>query len=198
MAGPQEPYAEQPATLEAEVRMHRLTQSKIAVRIALACLIPVVAFTGFACNAVINKWTAANAAGNVVAVIEAAPAISNLIHEAQRERGASATFVNSKGQSLGDVMRNQRVATDKAVEVWRRQIASVDKQSLGSSFNKIFDEAHAAIATLPAKRAEVDRLSVSGRETVQFFTGLIAHLVATADALSFITDDPASIRQANA
>ena len=88
--------------------MPRLNQLKIAARIGIACLIPMLAFTGFAIDNLIEKRATATATANVLTVIETAPSISNLIHEMQRERGASATFVNSKGQALGDVMRNQR------------------------------------------------------------------------------------------
>jgi hypothetical protein len=118
--------------------MPRLNQLKIAARISIACLIPMLAFTGFAVSNLLEKRATAASTANVLTVIVTAPSISNLIHEVQRERGASVTFVNSKGQQLGDVMRNQRGATDKAAEAWRRQLATVDRQSLGSSFTKIF------------------------------------------------------------
>jgi methyl-accepting chemotaxis protein len=178
--------------------MLRLDQLKISARIGIACLIPMLAFTGFAVNNLLDKRAAATATANVLIVIETAPSVSNLIHEVQRERGASATFVNSKGQALGDVMRNQRSATDKAAEAWKRQIATVDREALGNTFVKIFTEAEAALNSLASTRGNIDRLSIGGPETVQYFTRLIAQLVSTADALGFITPDPATIRQTNA
>jgi methyl-accepting chemotaxis protein len=176
--------------------MLRLDQLKISARIGIACLIPMLAFTGFALNSLLEKRATATATTNVLTVIETAPSISNLIHEVQRERGASVTFVNSKGQQLGDVMRNQRSATDKAAETWRRQIATVDREALGSTFVKIFSEAETALNSLVATRSNMDQLSISGPDTVRYFTQLIAQLVSTADALGFI--DPVTIRQASA
>jgi len=178
--------------------MPRLNQLKIAARIGIACLIPMLAFTGFAIVNLIEKRATATATANVLTVIETAPSISSLIHEVQRERGASATFVNSKGQMLGDVMRTQRGATDKAVETWRRQIATVDRQALGTTFTKIFGEAETALASLASTRGNIDRLAIAGPDAVRYFTQLIAQLVSTADALGFITQDPVTIRQANA
>jgi methyl-accepting chemotaxis protein len=178
--------------------MLRLDQLKISARIGIACLIPMLAFTGFAVNSLLEKRTTATATANVLTVIETAPSISNLIHEVQRERGASATFVNSKGQQLGDVMRNQRSATDKAAETWRRQLATVDRDALGSTFVKIFSEAETTLNSLAATRGNIDRLSISGPDTLRYFTQLIAQLVSTSDALGFITRDPVTIRQASA
>jgi methyl-accepting chemotaxis protein len=178
--------------------MLQLSRFKIAARIAIACAIPLLAFTLFAGRGIIDKSASAKSAANVLAVIETAPSISNLIHEAQRERGSSAAFVNSKGQALADVMRNQRIATDQAIAVWRRQLGTVDQRALGSSLRTIFEQADASISSLAGTRVEIDRLSIAGPKTVQFYTELIAHLVSTADALSQITDDPNIIRQANA
>jgi methyl-accepting chemotaxis protein len=178
--------------------MLRLDQLKISARIGIACLIPMLAFAGFAVVSLLDKRATATATANVLTVIETAPSISNLIHEVQRERGASVTFVNSKGQQLGDVMRNQRSATDKATEAWRRQIATVDREALGSTFVKIFSEAETALNSLVATRSNMDQLSISGPDTVRYFTQLIAQLVSTADALGFITRDPVTIRQASA
>jgi hypothetical protein len=74
--------------------MLRLDQLKISARIGIACLIPMLAFTGFALNSLLEKRATATATTNVLTVIETAPSIYNLIHEVQRERGASVTFVN--------------------------------------------------------------------------------------------------------
>jgi methyl-accepting chemotaxis protein len=178
--------------------MLRLDKLKISARIGIACVIPMLAFTGFAVTNLLDKRATASATANVLTVIETAPSISNLIHEVQRERGASVTFVNSKGQQLGDVMRNQRSATDKAAAAWRRQLATVDRQALGSSFTKIFGEAETALNSLAATRGSMDSLTISGPDTVRYFTQLIAQLVSTADALGFVTKDPLTIRQANA
>jgi methyl-accepting chemotaxis protein len=184
-----------PGRIPAVIRLDRF---KISARIGFACLVPMLAFTGFALKNLYDKRIAANSAANVLAVIETAPSISNLIHEAQRERGASVTFVNSKGQALADVMRGQRVATDKAVELWRQQMAGVDRHSLGSQFNKIFDQAETALGSLAGTRANMDALTITGANTAQYFTSLIAQLMSTADMLGNITDDARTIRQANA
>jgi len=72
--------------------MLRLTDIRIPIRIAIACLLPLVAFTVFAGKALLEKRTEYTTAERIAVVAEAAPVISNLVHELQRERGASAGF----------------------------------------------------------------------------------------------------------
>ena len=95
--------------------MPRMSNIKIAGRIVIATILPLLAFAGFAAKGLFEKWSTYQSVGRVAVVIESVPSVSNLVHQLQRERGASATFVASKGQTLGDVMRNQRAATDKAI-----------------------------------------------------------------------------------
>src|SRR5450432_3491703 len=88
--------------------MRRLADLPIWSRIAIVCLIPLLAFTGFAGKDVLEKHAQSQAADSASALIEIAPLISGLVHELQKERGSSVGFVSSKGQTLGDTMRNQR------------------------------------------------------------------------------------------
>ena len=48
---------------------------RISWRIAIACLVPLVAFTGFAATSVWQLWEASQSAAQVMAVIEASPGL---------------------------------------------------------------------------------------------------------------------------
>jgi len=94
---------------------------KIPARIAITCLVPIVAFTAFAMKSVFEKHAIFSSADQIATVAEAVPEISGLIHELQRERGASVGYVDSKGQIFVDVVKAQRPATDKALTAWRQR-----------------------------------------------------------------------------
>src|SRR5436853_6644565 len=116
--------------------MPRMSNIKVAGRIAIATILPLLEFAGFAANGLLEKWSSYRSAGRVAAVIETVPSVSNLVHHLQRERGASATFVGSKGQTLGDVMRNQRAATDQAIAEWHGRVGDIDASTLGPGFGR--------------------------------------------------------------
>src|SRR3954451_24834871 len=162
---------------------------KISWRIAIACLIPLLALTGFAANNLWQLWEASQSAGRVMVVIEASPAISGLIHELQRERGASVAFVNSKGQALGDVMRTQRSATDKAAAAWQQQLSTMNRAALGSKFNETIDASASAMSGLAATRSGIDALSLPGAKTGEYYSSAIARLIGAIQEVSEKTDD---------
>ena len=64
--------------------MLRMSNIKIAGRIAIATVLPLLAFAGFAANGLLEKWSTSQSAGRVAAVIETVPSVSNLIHQLQR------------------------------------------------------------------------------------------------------------------
>src|SRR5260370_33038776 len=93
--------------------MLRLNNLRISLRIAIACLLPLIAFTVFAGKDLLEKRAALSTAESIAVVAEAAPIISNVVHERQKDRGATAGFINSKGKAFADPLRNHRPATDK-------------------------------------------------------------------------------------
>jgi hypothetical protein len=99
--------------------MSQLNNLRISLRIA-TCLLPLIAFTVFAGKALLEKQVALSGAETIAAVAAAAPVISNLVHELQKERGASAGFINSKGAAFADTLRtaagNRQDACDLAAE----------------------------------------------------------------------------------
>jgi hypothetical protein len=73
--------------------MSWLNNIRIPVRIAIACLLPLLAFTGFAGKAILEKWSESTKISEIAEIAAAVPSITSLVHELQKERGSSMGFV---------------------------------------------------------------------------------------------------------
>jgi len=166
-----------------------MSNIKIAGRIVIATILPLLAFAGFAAKGLFEKWSTYQSVGRVAVVIESVPSVSNLVHQLQRERGASATFVASKGQTLGDVMRNQRAATDKAIAEWQQRVSDIDASTLGPGFGHALDQVKPAIADISNVRRDIDALSITGPKAVTYFSSTIANLIGLIEAAGELSDD---------
>ena len=62
--------------------------------------------------------------------------ISALVHETQKERGASAGFIGSHGQKFVQKLPNQRKNTDQKLKEYRDYIATLDEASLSPEINQ--------------------------------------------------------------
>jgi methyl-accepting chemotaxis protein len=166
-----------------------MSNIKIAGRIIIATILPLLAFAGFAAKGLFEKWSTYQSVGRVAVVIETVPSVSNLVHQLQRERGASATFVASKGQTLGDVMRNQRTATDKAIAEWQQRVSDIDASTLGPGFGRALGQVKPAVADISNVRRDIDALSITGPKAVTYFSSTIANLIGLIEAAGELSDD---------
>jgi hypothetical protein len=175
--------------------MRRLADLPIWSRIAIVCLIPLLAFTGFAGKEMWEKRAQSQAADGVSSVIEVAPLISGLIHELQKERGGSVGFISSKGQTMAQAVRDQRPLTDKALASFRARMAGFDRTMLGPKFARSLDDAQAALEKLASTRAAVDAFSLTPPKAAEFFSATIASLVAAIQATGDLSQDVRILRQ---
>jgi methyl-accepting chemotaxis protein len=178
--------------------MLRLNNLKISVRIAIACLLPLAALTFFAAKDLMEKRAAFVSAESIAVVAEAAPMIANLVHELQRERGASAGFINSKGQSFADTMRDQRQVTDRMLATWQQRADELIRANAGSKFARNLEAARSRLENLSTNRRAIDAFSATTQQSTEFYTGSILALVAIIDAISEMSDDGDIVRQATA
>ena len=174
----------------------RLSNVRISVRIAIACLIPVLAFTAFAVHDLLEKRSIYSKSGQMAALADASTAITSLIHELQIERGSSVGFVSSKGQSFGDQMRRQRPLVDAALATWQQRLAEFAQRHAGSDFARDIEGARQKLGGLSATRSRIDLMALKPSEAAEFYTSIISPLASTIDEMGELTEHPKITRQA--
>lgn len=91
----------------------RLTSLRLAMKLFIVVAIPflvALALTGYH---LVLKWDARSEIVKLRGLAAGVAEISRLIHEMQRERGASAVFVGSRGEQLRAELPKQRKLTDE-------------------------------------------------------------------------------------
>ena len=83
----------------------------VAVPLLFACLVS--AFL------LVNQWHQYRDARQMVQLKDLISAMGALVHEQQKERGATSVFLNSKGAEFASELAAQRLLTDRAAAVSR-------------------------------------------------------------------------------
>lgn len=124
-----------------------------------------------------------NNALDTIRSVELSVELSSVVHEMQKERGASAGFLGSKGKKFGDVLKNQQKNTDNKVADLNAYIKSHNdkyctqvKQSI--DFSK-----------LEEIRSQVGSLSISTKSAVDYYTSLNKLSLDTINNFSTIPKD---------
>jgi len=102
-----------------------------------------------------------------------ASAVSDLTHEMQKERGASAGYISSQGKSFADSLPLQRVASDGAINRFMEKADTVENLTTQETPLIVqLAEVRKRIEKLDALRQNVDDLKISTLAAVNEITAL--------------------------
>ena len=109
--------------------------------------------------------------------------ISSLVHETQRERGASSLYASSSGRLFGPELREQWKSTDER----RAELTSFrDSNPAGLPRALAFklDRTEEMLSSVVDKRGEIERLHVAAPEVIDRYTAVNAELLSIIDELA--------------
>ncbi|WP_430462697.1 nitrate- and nitrite sensing domain-containing protein [Thalassolituus sp. LLYu03] len=119
--------------------------------------------------------------------------VTELIHELQRERGLSNSFLVSAGKRFAD-QRQQEVKAEAAAERnFREMLSQLNIQECAPSTVRLYNAIAYVLHQLdevPAIRTRIDAQSINATENTQLFSRLIAGLLSVVFEAADISSDP--------
>jgi methyl-accepting chemotaxis protein len=160
---------------------------RIATKLAVAVMIPLTALVCLAGYDLSLKWETRSEMAQLGRLADSVAGISRLVHELQRERGASAVFVGSKGAQLRVELPSQRKLTDQQRETAKAFFAELRAMANSSEFKGFIAKAEASTAALDSRRNEIDAFSITAPNSNAYFTQTVADLLAVAGEIAKIS-----------
>jgi len=158
-------------------------------RILLVALAPCLAFAVVAGLAIADRMAERARMGAVEGMLDLGGQVGLLIHEAQRERGASSLFLGSKGTRFRAELDAQRQRTDASRTRLMEAITAVAPN--GGSLAARSAALTRALDGLPDHRKAVDGLTRTPSENLTAYTGVITKALDLVREMSGIAADPA-------
>jgi methyl-accepting chemotaxis protein len=109
---------------------------------------------------------------------------SKTVHELQKERGASAGFLGSKGAKFGQILKDQRRTSDGRLTEFKQLRQGFDASQYGTEIGDAVSMLDSLMAQLPTMRRSVDQQSVQVAEQVGFYTSINTNLLRLSDNLA--------------
>ncbi|MBF0394699.1 MAG: nitrate- and nitrite sensing domain-containing protein [Alphaproteobacteria bacterium] len=170
--------------------MHAILRNlKIGTRIALAFVLPVCGLIGFSGYVVAQRWVTTVETRDLLRVADVAIDISALVHELQKERGASALYLGSKGTQFGKEVGEQRKLSDVAAERAEGRLAGTDFSAMGPTFLASVAKAREGVKTQFAERPKIDQQAIEPRQAIGGYTKTIASLIEVVARLGVLSTD---------
>ncbi len=109
-------------------------------------------------------------------LVEISQVISKVVHETQKERGATAGFIGSRGEEFKDILTSQRKSTDKELKKFKAVLtAKIDGYS--PKLKKKLQFILKRTKLLPQIRNRVDNFGISLKEAIEYYTDLNKNLL---------------------
>ncbi|SOE00930.1 methyl-accepting chemotaxis protein [Caenispirillum bisanense] len=151
-----------------------LSRGRIRTRIAVAVLVPILGLLAFAVLQSARSYQAMTEASRLQEVAGVAPAVSAVVHELQKERGATAGFLAARSDEFRTLLDNQRRLSDKAITTLLAQFqilaADTDDRVLRDQVTKDV----ARLGDLAATRRAVDGGGIETPAAIGWYTATIA------------------------
>jgi methyl-accepting chemotaxis protein len=124
--------------------------------------------------------------------------LSLLIHETQKERGASAGYLGSKGTKFVQILKKQRVLTDKRYYELKEYIASLDLNAYQKSLHKSINAVVEGMDKIGSVRSRVDALKISVKDEVGYYSGVNRDILHVVSLTAKLADTPELVKALSA
>jgi methyl-accepting chemotaxis protein len=130
-----------------------------------------------------NSWNTYVNTKEASSLTQLSVKMSAVLHELQKERGASAGFIGSKGKKFADILPAQQRSTDKKIAELETFCAANECSQVDLVRRELdFD-------TIAPIRAQVNSLSVPVKVPVKFYTALNKKIIDIISQFSMIPND---------
>jgi methyl-accepting chemotaxis protein len=124
--------------------------------------------------------------------------LSLLIHETQKERGASAGFLGSKGKKFGDILKKQRVLTDERYKELKAYVNSLDLENYQATLRNSIEEVINGMNKIGTIRSRVDSFTISVKDEVKYYTGVNRNILNVVSLTAKLADTPELVKALSA
>ncbi|SDR24225.1 nitrate- and nitrite sensing domain-containing protein [Pseudovibrio sp. Tun.PSC04-5.I4] len=149
-----------------------LTKLKIVYSILLLSAIPCIAALVFLAQLIAGHTEQVRQLESLSQLTHLSVKIGNLVHEQQKERGATALFLASKGTKFASDLNAQRKLTDKARTEYIRLVDTIDTAAYSAEFASNVRAINQQLRKITSVRTEVNALNMSVNEAVRYYTNL--------------------------
>ena len=120
---------------------------------------------------------------------------NGLVHELQKERGATAGFLNSKGEAFADLLKSQQLQTDSALNDRESFLSSLENSVEHLQVNNQLKSIRSELNKLKNIRQQVNNQSLSAKDAIGYYTALNTQLLSVTAVIAQLSEDGLTANQ---
>ena len=153
--------------------------ARLSIKSKLLMLTAIIIIVGLL-NVMMNVISA-NAKKSSIEKLESLTGLSTkialLVHETQKERGASAGFLGSKGTKFVQKLPAQRVVTDTKLKEYKAYLSTISADDFSPQIRSYIKELDSFLQRIKTVRKSIDSLSIPLKEAIGYYTKMNASML---------------------
>ena len=112
--------------------------------------------------------------------------LSKLIHETQKERGASAGYIGSHGKKFSTILPKQKELTNEKIKLYNEIVKKINFENYSPELKKLVKKLNEDLYDLPNIRQKVSNFQISLQEEVKWYTAMNAIILKIVGLTSIL------------
>lgn len=142
----------------------------IKYKLLLLVLLPLLLATAFIASALIKSWNSYDNMKDAEVLLFISSASSNLVHELQKERGASAVYLSTKGAKFSNQLNAQRKLTDQLLRDFEQVIEQYHSVIEEPKLLQHLQSVKSSLGRLRSIRNQVSNLNIAAADALSYYT----------------------------
>lgn len=171
---------------------------QIGKKLAISLIPPLLGLVILSAIIIAERYQQMDELGKIGGLTELAGEIGATVHELQKERGASAGFIGTKGQQFGPQLADQRKLADAQIASLRSELDAFDMSAYDDSLAENIGAFTRLLDQVPEARGKVDTLEIELGGAVGFYTSIISGMLSTVNVMGSLSNDTEILRMISA
>lgn len=148
---------------------------------------PLAALSIVACATIVSKWNTAHEMRSVRELVHFSTTVSSLIHETQKERGATAGWLGNKTQPFEKRLAKQRLNTDQRIAEFKEFVAEFEVAQYGAVFRAKYEAAQELLSKIESMRKKISGESLTAAEAIGYYSEMNGNFLDAISRSSSVT-----------
>jgi len=162
---------------------------KISHTIILVAAAPLIAVMLLAGQRIMEEMHAGAETRQLSQLVSLSVKLGDLVHEQQKERGATAVFLGSHGTRFASELAQQRTATDKRRAELAQFLEGFDAANYGQTFSSDLDGTLTKLGQMDSVRQQIDAQSIPSAQGIGYYTQLNTMAIALIESKISLSSD---------
>lgn len=170
----------------------------IKMKLLVIIVLPLTLACGFMAKALITERNMMVGLEQAGKLIDLSKISSALVHELQKERGASAVFMASNGETFSRELSEQRTLTSDALFDFNQQVDNIAAEQNNQQLLADISRVSGDLDRLSSVRSKISDLRIGKVEAIDFYSNLNSQLLELTAGIANVVEDKDISRAASA